>query len=430
MEIKNKLEKAIEFHQQNNFNEAKKVYEEIIEINPNIAEVHHNLGILLKSFNKLDEAEESFSKSILLKPNFAISHYQMGNTKYKLQKFKDSEYCYEKAISLKSNFLEAYINLGRAQRELRKFKEAEESLRNANKINPDFPEVNTLLGLILFDRGRLSDDLQHKNLDKLNEAKKLLLKSINQNPNYSISHLNLGLVYQEFGELNDAKESFQKSLKLDPSSNYAKNNLDILLNQIKFLDVLGVKNAKKDNIDPNFLKTFNKIPFITHRKPNANLIDLLYKLNSTELNKTKGGPLYGNGKTSNYSLLENDNLVLKELKKDLVDIIKKEINSDIFFIDSFFNILSAGGGSVPHHHLNNFDKTFNLDQQKYSLTYYLSVGDQNCNEPGIFKLYEPDEEVLPSEGMIMIIPSGRKHSAVYEGKKDRLMIGINFYIYK
>ena len=98
-------------------------------------------------------------------------------------------------------------------------------------------------------------------------------------------------------------------------------------------------------------------------------------------------------------------------------------------IINYGSILGAGGGSVPHHHLNSFDKTFNLDQQKFSLTYYLSVGDQNCDEPGIFKIYEPDEEVLPSNGMIMIIPSSRKHSAVYGGTKDRVMIGVNFYLY-
>ena len=430
MEIKKEIQKAVILHQEGKLNEAKKIYEEILNIDSDIAEVHHNLGILLKSLNKLNEAEKRFSKSISLKPDSAISHYQMGNTKYKLQKFEESEYCYEKAISLKSNFLEAYINLGRAQRELRKLKEAEENLRNAKKINSDLPEVNTLLGLILFDRGRLSDDLKNKDLDKLSEAKKILLKSIDLDPNYAMSHLNLGLIQQELGNLNNAKECFQKSLKLDPNLTYARDNLDILLNQIKLLEISGIENKKKDNTDLIKLKTFEKIPFISFRKPNIDLINLLYKMNSTELNKTTGGPLYGNGKTSNYSLLENDNLILKNLKKDLIKIIQNEINSNVFIMDSFFNILGSGGGSVPHHHLNNFDKTFNLDEQKYSLTYYLSVGDQDCNEPGIFKMYDPKEEVLPSDGMIMIIPSGRKHSAVYNGKKDRIMIGVNFYIYK
>ena len=55
------------------------------------------------------------------------------------------------------------------------------------------------------------------------------------------------------------------------------------------------------------------------------------------------------------------------------------------------------------------------------------MGDQNCSEPGIYKLYEPYEEILPSAGTIIIIPAARMHSAVYGGDKDRVMIGVNFY---
>jgi len=48
-------------------------------------------------------------------------------------------------------------------------------------------------------------------------------------------------------------------------------------------------------------------------------------------------------------------------------------------------------------------------------------------DPGILKLYEPSEDILPYEGMIAIFPADRKHSSIYEGKKDRVMIGVNFY---
>ena len=426
--MEKKLLEANEAIKNKKYDEAIFIYEEILKSN-DVAEIHFNLGLVLKIQNKLDAAEASFSKAISLKSDFVLAHYQLGNTKFKLNKFDESEICYQNAISLKSNFLEAYINLARAQRELMNFKEAEDNLRIAQKLNPDFPEVNVLLGLILFDRGRLSDDLKHKDLDKLNESKAILTKSIRSNPNYGFAHQNLGLVQQELGDLNDAKVSFEKALKLEPNLIYANQNLQIILNQIKILNELGISKDKTLS-NPNPLKRFNKIPFITHKEPNNNLIDLLYEINSTELNKTKGGPLFGNGKTSDYNLLENnDNKILTNLKKDLINIINKETNSNVLIIDSFFNILNSGGGSVPHHHLNNFDKTFKIDQQKFSLTYYLSVGDQNCEEPGIFKIYEPDEEVLPSNGMIMIIPSSRKHSAVYSGKKDRVMIGVNFYCY-
>ena len=106
---------------------------------------------------------------------------------------------------------------------------------------------------------------------------------------------------------------------------------------------------------------------------------------------------------------------------------KKSVGSDIYIAESFFNILSARSGTTPHRHLEPFDKAYGITQQKCSLVYYLSTGDQNCSEPGILKLYDPDKEILPSEGSIVIIPASRRHSAVYNGKIDRVMIGVNFY---
>ena len=105
------------------------------------------------------------------------------------------------------------------------------------------------------------------------------------------------------------------------------------------------------------------------------------------------------------------------------------VKSDVYIYDPFFNILGAGGGTTPHKHLNDLDKDtwLSLGKQKCSLVYYLSVGDQNCSEPGILKLHNPEEEILPSEGTIVIFEAGRMHSATYNGNKNRVMIGVNFY---
>ena len=103
------------------------------------------------------------------------------------------------------------------------------------------------------------------------------------------------------------------------------------------------------------------------------------------------------------------------------------VNSEIFIAESFFNIYRDGSGSTPHAHIGAFDKNNGLINKKFSLVYYLVVGDQNCSEPGILKLYNPYKEILPNEGMLMIFPSSQRHSSVYNGKKDRVMIGVNFY---
>ena len=84
-------------------------------------------------------------------------------------------------------------------------------------------------------------------------------------------------------------------------------------------------------------------------------------------------------------------------------------------------------GSEALNENNLVCKALRLIKKKFSLTYYLDVGDQNCKEPGILKFQNPENEILPTNGMVMIFPSDRKHSATYDGEKDRIMIGVNFY---
>jgi len=35
--------------------------------------------------------------------------------------------------------------------------------------------------------------------------------------------------------------------------------------------------------------------------------------------------------------------------------------------------------------------------------------------------------IMPLNGMIVIINANKKHQATYDGKTDRIMIGVNFY---
>ena len=118
------------------------------------------------------------------------------------------------------------------------------------------------------------------------------------------------------------------------------------------------------------------------------------------------------------------------IKKDLTIISSDAVKSDIFIVDSFFTIFRSGGGLISHNHLSPIDKIegLNLDKRKFSLVYYLSVGDQNCDAPGILKLESPSKDILPGNGMIVIFPAARKHSVFYKGQIDRIIIGVNFYM--
>ena len=171
-----------------------------------------------------------------------------------------------------------------------------------------------------------------------------------------------------------------------------------------------------------------------NKKIDQELIKALYKIKTLDLNKFRD-PSTGYARGSDYNLFVDNEELEKKLEKDLIQITKELVDSDVFFRDSFFTILEGKSTIIKHNHLGSLDKFVNLNlwKQKYSLVYYLSIGDQNCQHPGILKFYKDEfddnanKEVLPSEGMMVIFPADTYHSVKYDGKKDRIIIGVNFY---
>jgi hypothetical protein len=140
-------------------------------------------------------------------------------------------------------------------------------------------------------------------------------------------------------------------------------------------------------------------------------------------------PTFGNARGSDYDLFESNNSDIQEAKRSLISMLEESFNSNIFVSESFYTIFRSGGGLKSHNHIAGIDKdpTLNLASKKYVSVYYLSIGDQNCKNPGILKLNDPDLEILPKEGMLIVFPANRLHSVFYEGTKERIIIGVNFY---
>ena len=348
-------------------------------------EITVNQAIAAHQQSKLKEAEKLYRSILENQPTNLIVNNNLGVLLYSLGRPDEAEASYRKAIEVKPDYAEAHNNLGNILKDQNKFNEAEASYRKAIEVKPDYAEAYNNLGNILKDQ------------NKFDEAEASYRKAIEVKADYAEAHNNLGILPKE------------KELMINISE------------ARKFM----TKN-KINNIESDMVLSSN--PFITHRNVETKLLNDLYNVKLKELDKTdKKDARYGNGKCTDFTFFKNDFLIVKKIEADLVNIMKQAVKSNIYIFDSFLNIYKAGSGTTPHHHINFFDKARGLVSQKYSLTYYLSVGDQNCNEPGNLKLYDPSEEIKLSEGMVVIIPAYRKHCAIYNGGKDRIMIGINFY---
>ena len=235
----------------------------------------------------------------------------------------------------------------------------------------------------------------------------------------------LGRICYGKGEVDSALAYLKKAYELEPS---------LRANEL-WLKVIEGRTLKAENrIGSDTMRVrssrvgLESNPLIIYRAVEAELIPALYEMDTRELDDTPD-TRYGNGRCSDYQLFSDDRAIIKTVASDLIETIESAVSSKVYVYDSFFNIYSSGAGITLHNHLSEVDQDegLGLARQKYSLVYYLSVGDQNCSEPGILKLYDPEEEILPSDGTIVIFPAGRPHAAAYEGKEDRVMIGINFY---
>ena len=70
---------AFKFHSQGNIPEAAKYYQYLINQGFKDHSVFSNYGIILSDLGKLQDAELSYRKAIEIKPDFAEAHYNLGN---------------------------------------------------------------------------------------------------------------------------------------------------------------------------------------------------------------------------------------------------------------------------------------------------------------------------------------------------------------
>ena len=426
-------------------------YKEALRIKPDFAEAYNNIGLALNRRGDSEGAIINFKRAIKIKPDFAESYFSMGNT---LQEKGDTDAaiaCYEQTIMINPEYAEAFNNMGAALNDRGDSKTAIDSYNKAVLIKPDYAEAYYNMGNALKDKGDSEAAIDsynealkimpnhaeaHNNLGstltalgRLEQGKADCKLAIALKPDFAIAHSNLGIIHYLNGDVDSALESMKKSNEIDPKSQ--SNGLLLAVVQAKKArDKTDVSVGNIHNPSCDLALTTN--PLILNRPVEGELIADLSKMNSRTLDKTKDAR-FGNGRcSSDFNLFGDERSIIKIVSEDLISIMKKAVNADIYVFDSFFNIIGAGGGSTPHNHLkgNTLDEDHRLDlaNRKYSLVYYLSVGDQSCHEPGILKLYDPIEDILPCEGMIVIIPASRNHSAVYGGEQDRVMIGVNFYI--
>ena len=165
------------------------------------------------------EAEAELRKAVDLKPDLADAHNNLGKVLFDRGERSAAEAELRKAIELNPGLADGHYFFGILLKERGVTDGAESEFRKAIQLKPGYPEAHNFLGLLLYQRGEAS------------EAEKEYRKAVELRPGYPEPHNNLGLIFRKQGKPAEAETEYRKAVELRPGYANANLNLVSLLNE-------------------------------------------------------------------------------------------------------------------------------------------------------------------------------------------------------
>ncbi len=252
-EIHNNLGNLL--REQNRPTEAESAYRQALGIHPDHADAHYNLGLLLHDQHRLAEAEVAYRQVLRIDPNHARACHNLANLLQALQRFAEAEAVYRHRLTIHPVSAESCLNLGHLLQKGQRLAEAEAAYRWAVRIDPDHAEGYNSLGWLLYTQKRFEAAeaayrqvlrLHPFHVEACNNLGNLLQEqrrweaaeavyrlSLSAHPQCAETHNNLGHLLHRLRRNQEAEESFRLALEIKPDYTEACLNLGYLLQGLK-----------------------------------------------------------------------------------------------------------------------------------------------------------------------------------------------------
>ena len=201
MSYDNMLQKALKLHQQGNFDEAEKLYRQILQTTPDHPQVLNLIGLIAQSKGLHQEAVSYFEKSILKDFSNFETFFNLGWSLSALGKYQEAIEAYNKVLKLKPDTKEAYNALGEIYALIEQPEKAAKMFSRALDFDPAYIDAQSNLAYL------------HNDLQKLESL-------CQKHPENSTPAYQFALLLKEKGEFNKALDYAVKAAQNTPLESY------------------------------------------------------------------------------------------------------------------------------------------------------------------------------------------------------------------
>ena len=272
---------ASQHHQNGDLSQAETIYRQILETQPENADVYHLLGLISFQKNCFRDAISFIDRAIAIDPLELIYLFSLGSIYSAVGESNDAIKCYEKILEvhpdsaeacfcmgsileqqgkidkaivyyqrtsqISSEFVDAYMQAGRLLRVKGELEKAVEVYTVAEVANSNSAEVCNGLGLALVEQG------------KLEEASEAYKRAVSINPDCAELHNNLGFVLQKQNKWEDAAQHYNYAIFVDPEYAEAHNNFGNLHQEQNRFKAAIQCYRRAVYVDPNYAEAYSNL---------------------------------------------------------------------------------------------------------------------------------------------------------------------------
>ena len=205
------------------------------------------LGAANKGLGRVQAASVAFKKVTVLNPTYAAGFNNLGAAFKEQGKLDEAIASYNKALSLKTDYVEAHYNMGNALQAKGMLDEAVVSFNKALSLKPDYAEAYNNMGNALKEKGMLDEAIASFN------------KALSLKPDYAEAYCNIAIALHDKGVLDEAISFYDKALLLNTDYVEAYYNLAIALHDKGMLDEAISSFNKALSLKPDYAEAYNNM---------------------------------------------------------------------------------------------------------------------------------------------------------------------------